>query len=61
VVDDRHELSFVVLEDVCSFEDERATDLTFSTWAAVHPCLSGIEYWWPAMIGCRSGESGVRP
>ena len=28
---------------------------------AVRPCLSGIEYWWPAMIGCHAGESGVRP
>jgi hypothetical protein len=54
-------LSFEVFEDVCPFEDERATDLMFSTWTAVRPCLSGIEYWWPAMIGCQAGESGVRP
>jgi hypothetical protein len=54
-------LSFHVVEDVCPFEDERADDLMFSSWTAVRPCLSGIEYWWPALIGCRGGESGVLP
>jgi hypothetical protein len=45
-------LSFRVLDDTCPFEDERADDLTFSAWTRVRPCLSGIEYWWPALIGC---------
>ena len=53
-------LSFHVLDDSCPFEDERADDLTFSPWTRVRPCLSGIEYWWPALIGCEGGESGVR-
>lgn len=54
-------LSFRVLDDVCPFEDERPDDLMFSSWTAVRPCLSGIEYWWPALIGCRGGESGAQP
>ena len=53
-------LTFRVLEDVCPYEDERADDLTFSPWTRVRPCLSGIQYWWPALIGCKGGESGVR-
>jgi hypothetical protein len=54
-------LSFQVLDDVCAFEGERPHDLMFSSWIAVRPCRSGIQYWWPALIGCRSGESGVQP
>ena len=54
-------LSFRVIEDVCPFEDERPDDLMFSSWIAVRPCRSGIQYWWPALIGCRGGESGVQP
>lgn len=56
----RTSLSFRVLDDTCPFEDERADDLMFSPWTRVRPCLSGIEYWWPALIGCKGGESGVR-
>jgi hypothetical protein len=56
----RTSLSFGVLDDPCPFEDERADDLMYSPWTRVRPCLSGIEYWWPALIGCRGGESGVR-
>jgi hypothetical protein len=53
-------LSFRVVDDICPFEDERADDLMFSAWTYVRPCLSGIEYWWPALIDCTGGESGVR-
>jgi hypothetical protein len=56
-----HELSFDVVDDPCAFEGERANDLMFSTWTAVRPCLSGVQYWWPALVGCAGGESGVRP
>jgi len=57
----RTSLSFRVLDDPCPFEDERADDLMFSPWIHVRPCRSGIQYWWPALIGCKSEESGVRP
>lgn len=53
-------LRFEVIDDPCPFEDERADDLTFSPWTRVRPCRSGIEYWWPALIGCSGGFSGVR-
>ena len=56
----RTTVSFQVLDDPCPFEDERADDLMFSPWTRVRPCLSGIEYWWPALIGCKGGESGVQ-
>ena len=55
------ELSFDVVDDLCAFAGERANDLMFSTWTAVRPCLSGVQYWWPALVGCTGGESGVRP
>ena len=55
------ELSFDVVDDPCAFAGERAHDLMFSTWTAVRPCLSGVQYWWPALVGCSGGESGVRP
>jgi hypothetical protein len=54
------DLSFQVVDDTCPYEDERADDLMFSPWTQVRPCLSGIRYWWPALIGCQGGESGVR-
>jgi hypothetical protein len=53
-------LSLEVIDDPCPFEDERADDLTLSAWTRVRPCLSGIRYWWPALVGCQGGESGVR-
>jgi hypothetical protein len=53
-------LSLEVIRDPCPFEDERADDLTFSLWTRVRTCLSGIRYWWPALVGCQGGESGVR-
>jgi hypothetical protein len=55
------QLSFDVVDDPCAFAGERANDLMFSTWTAVRPCLSGVRYWWPALVGCTGGESGVRP
>jgi hypothetical protein len=53
-------LSFDVLDDPCAFEGERAHDLMFSEWTAVRACLSGIRYWWPALVGCEGGETGAR-
>ena len=56
----RSALSFDVLDDVCVAEGERAHDLMFSDWTRIRPCLTGIRYWWPMLIGCYGGGSGVR-
>jgi hypothetical protein len=56
----RSALSFDVVGDVCVAEGERAHDLMFSDWIPVRPCLTGIRYWWPMLIGCYGGGSGVR-
>jgi hypothetical protein len=57
----RSALSLDVVDDVCVIAGERAHDLTFSDWTPVRACLTGIRYWWPALIDCPGGGSGVRP
>jgi hypothetical protein len=49
---EEHELTLDLIDDPCPFEDERSHDLTLAPWTKVDACHSGIEEWYPALVGC---------
>ncbi|MGH2539979.1 MAG: hypothetical protein ACRDGK_05625 [Actinomycetota bacterium] len=50
-IDDRA-LTMRVLDDPCPYVDERSHDLTLAPWTKIDVCHSGIEEWYPALVGC---------
>lgn len=47
-----HGLRLRVIDDVCSFSNERAKDLTAVTWTRVPACVRRIGNLWPGEIAC---------
>jgi hypothetical protein len=47
-----HGLRFRVIEDVCSFSNERAKDLTTVSWTRVPACVKRIQNLWPGEVAC---------
>jgi hypothetical protein len=49
---DGRDLTFEVLDDPCVFKDERAHDLTVSSWTQVPACHRRLIGLWPGFLGC---------
>lgn len=47
-----HELRLEVIDDSCPYVDERSNDLTLAPWTKIDACFTGIEEWYPALVGC---------
>ena len=49
---DGRELTFETVRDPCVFDDERAHDLTLSSWTQVPACHRRLIGLWPGFLGC---------
>lgn len=49
---DGRNLTFHVVDDPCSFEDERSRDLTMRRWTQVPACHRRLIGLWPGFLGC---------
>jgi hypothetical protein len=47
-----HGIRFDVVEDGCSFSNERALDLEYRPWTRVSACVRRIQDLWPGAVAC---------
>jgi hypothetical protein len=47
-----HGVRFRVIDDECSFSNERALDLEYRPWTRVPACIRRIDGLWPAAVAC---------